>query len=428
MRGVMPCGVGFRRNPSGACLKHRNMPRMHDNDVLISGAGIAGLAAALACANEGRTVRVLERASSFGEVGAGIQLGPNVTRILHGWGLERPLARISAFPDRLQVRSAVDGSQLGVLPLGKAMRTRYGAPYATVHRADLHHLLLDAVHTQGGVQLELQGELLAFEQFPDSGVSVRAAGDREYQAKVLLGADGLWSMVRQLLLQDGDAQPSGHLAYRALLRQSDLPDALRSQQVTAWLGPLLHVVQYPVRGGDWLNLVVVVHGPPDWMRAANATPGQLANWNQEADRAQLLQALGNVAAPLLALVEVVPAWRLWILCDRAPMVGPGEHARGRVALIGDAAHPMRPYLAQGAGMAIEDAQAVALALSDQARPVEASLEEFARVRWRRNRRVQQHARRNGQIFHARGFVRWGRDASLALLGARLLDLPWLYGG
>lgn len=404
------------------------MRRMPEDDVLISGAGVAGLAAALACADAGRRVRVLERAGAFGEVGAGIQLGPNVTRILHGWGLERPLARIAAFPDRLQVRSAVDGSQLGVLPLGSAMRRRYGAPYATVHRADLHHLLLDAVRSQDGVQLELDNELLAFDQPPDGGVSVSAAGGRELRARVLLGADGLWSTVRQLLLDDGDAQPTGHLAYRALLRQADLPVALHSQQVTAWLGPQLHVVQYPVRGGDWLNLVVVVHGAPDWMRAANATPGQLANWNQEADRAQLLQALGGVATPLRMLLEAVPAWRLWILCDRPPMAGPGEHACGRVALIGDAAHPMRPYLAQGAGMAIEDAHAMARVLSDQARPAEASLAEFARLRWRRNRRVQQRARRNGQVFHTRGLVRWGRDAAMAALGPRLLDLPWLYRG
>jgi salicylate hydroxylase len=308
------------------------------------------------------------------------------------------------------------------------MRQRYGAPYATVHRADLHRLLLDAVRAQGGVQLDLDSELLAFEQSADTGVAVSVAGGRALHADVLLGADGLWSPVRQQLLGDGDPKPTGHLAYRALLRQSDLPAALRSQQVTAWLGPQLHVVQYPVRGGDWLNLVVVVHGAPDWLRAANATPGQLANWNQHADRAHLLQTLGTVAAPLQALVDAVAAWRLWILCDRAPMAGPGEHARGRVALVGDAAHPMRPYLAQGAGMAIEDAQVVGLVLADQARPADVALAEFARLRWRRNRRVQQRARRNGQAFHARGFVRWGRDASMALLGARLLDLPWLYAG
>lgn len=401
---------------------------MFEPRVIVAGAGIAGLAAALACGRAGCAVRVIERAAAFGEVGAGIQIGPNVTRILHGWGLEQPLARVAAFPDRLQVRSAITGAELGVLPLGAAMHARYGAPYATVHRADLHRLLLDAAQAQGGAQLALDCQLLSLEQQPDAGVRVSVVGGRELRAEGLLGADGLWSPVRQMLLDDGDPQPTGHVAYRALLRQSDLPAALRSQQVTAWLGPRLHVVQYPVRGGDWLNLVVVVHGAPDWLRAANATPGQLANWNQHADRAQLLRALGRVAAPLRSLVEGVPAWRLWILCDRAPMAGPDEHVRGRVALLGDAAHPMRPYLAQGAGMAIEDAHAVAMALADKTLPMEASLAHFAHLRWRRNRRVQQRSRRNGQIFHARGFVRLGRDASMALLGARLLDLPWLYGG
>ena len=401
---------------------------MPEPSLLVSGAGIAGLAAALACGRAGRAVRVIERAGAFGEVGAGIQIGPNVTRILHGWGLEQPLARLAAFPDRLQVRSAVSGRELAAMPLGALMRQRYGAPYATVHRADLHRLLLDAVRTHGDAQLDLDSGLLEFAQSPGAGVTASIAGGRQLQADVLLGADGLWSQVRRQLLDDGDPQPTGHLAYRALLRQSDLPAGLRSGQVTAWLGPQLHVVQYPVRGGDWLNLVVVVHGASDGLRASNATPGQLANWNQHADRAQLLAALGTVAPSLRSLVEAVPAWRLWILCDRAPMAGPGEHARGRVALLGDAAHPMRPYLAQGAGMAIEDAQAVATALADRTRPVDAALAEFARLRWPRNRRVQQRSRRNGQVFHARRLVRWGRDAALALLGARLLELPWLYGG
>jgi salicylate hydroxylase len=404
------------------------MPHMTtDQQVLVAGGGIAGLAAALACAQTGRSVRVIERAAEFAEVGAGVQVGPNVTRILHGWGLERALAQLAAFPDCLQVRSAVSGQELGVLPLGDAVRRRYGAPYATVHRSDLHRLLLDALHMRGGVPLELGCELASFQQSPDAGVRVSLVGGRILQADALLGADGLWSPVRQQLLDDGDPQPTGHLAYRALLQQSDLPAALRSQQVTVWLGPRQHVVQYPVCGGDALNLVVVVHGAPDWLRAANATPGQLANWNQQASPAQLLQALGTVAPPLQALIDAVSAWRMWILCDRAPMAGPGEHARGRVALLGDAAHPMRPYLAQGAGMAIEDALAVAQMLADQRRPVASALADFARLRWQRNRRVQQRARRNGQVFHARGVVRWGRDRALSLLGARLLDLPWLYG-
>lgn len=400
---------------------------MQRDQVIIAGAGIAGLAAALACGRNAARVHVLERADRFGEVGAGIQIGPNVTRILHGWGLERQLAQVAAFPEQLQVRSALSGSELAVLPLGTQMLQRYGAPYATVHRADLHQLLLSAVQAQGLAQLELACELTRFSQSPD-GVQVSLADSRGLQADALLGADGLWSPVRRRLLDDGAPEPTGHLAYRALLKQADLPQALRSRQVTAWLGPRLHVVQYPVRGGEWLNVVAVVHGDANWLRAANATPGQLANWNQEADRAQLQRALSGTAAPLQALVDAVPAWRLWILCDRAPMTGPGEHAQGRVALLGDAAHPMRPYLAQGAGMAIEDAAAVATALADRARPVEVALQAFARRRWQRNRRVQQRSRRNGAIFHSRGLVRWGRDLSLALFGARLLDLPWLYGG
>ena len=395
--------------------------------LLVSGAGIAGLAASLACGRSGRATHVLERADSFGEVGAGIQIGPNVTRILHGWELQRQLAQVAAFPDQLQVRSALTGRALAALALGDDMRQRYGAPYATVHRADLHQLLLSAVQAQGLAQLELGCELVRFSQSPEHGVEAVVIDGRVLRADALLAADGLWSPVRRSLLDDGAPQPTGHLAYRALLKQSDLPQALRSQLVSVWLGPRLHVVQYPVRGGEWLNLVVVVHGDPDWLQAANATPGQLANWNQQADWAQLQRALLGTASALQALVDAVPAWRLWILCDRAPMAGPGEHVRGRVALLGDAAHPMRPYLAQGAGMAIEDAAAVASALADGAGPVDQALQSFAAQRWHRNRRVQQRARRNGAIFHAHGPVRWGRDASLALLGARLLDLPWLYG-
>jgi len=247
------------------------------------------------------------------------------------------------------------------------------------------------------------------------------------EGDVLLGADGLWSTVRQQLLDDAAPAPTGHLAYRALLRQADLPATLRCPEVRVWLGPHLHAVQYPVRGGEWLNLVVIVQGDPDWLQAANGTPGQLANWNQQAKREQLLQALGAACTALTDLVAAVPAWRLWILCDREPMHGPQEHARGRVALLGDAAHPMRPYLAQGAAMAIEDAAAVAPLLAAAATGVEPALQEFARRRWTRNREVQQRSRRNGDIFHATGVLRWGRDAALALLGRRLLDQPWLYG-
>ncbi|MEO7939450.1 MAG: FAD-dependent monooxygenase [Burkholderiaceae bacterium] len=399
---------------------------MSEQRVLIVGAGIAGLAASLACGRAGLPVQLVERAPEFQEVGAGIQIGPNVTRILRDWGLGDALAQVASLPDMLQVRSAVTGRALGSLPLGLDMRQRYGAPYATLHRADLHQLLLQAVQAQGRAEMQLATQVLRFEQSTD-GVDLVLANGGVQSGSVLLGADGLWSAVRQQLLDDAAPALTGHLAYRALLRQAELPQHLRSHQVTVWLGPRLHAVQYPVRGGDWLNLVVIVQGEPDWMQAANSTPGEMANWNQEADRDQLQRALRGSCGHLSELVAAAPAWRLWILCDREPMQEAQEHARGRVALIGDAAHPMRPYLAQGAGMAIEDAAAVAQVLSQAHPTTEAALQDFAQRRWARNRQVQERSRRNGKIFHATGLVRWGRDAAMAVLGTRVLDLPWLYG-
>ncbi|WP_372828130.1 FAD-dependent monooxygenase [Polaromonas sp.] len=387
---------------------------------LIAGGGIGGLAAALATARAGWGVRLYERAPFFSEVGAGIQLGPNVVRVLHDWGLANGLARVAAFPRQLTVRSATSGDTLGRLRLGETMAKRYGAPYATVHRADLHALLLDAVR-QAGVTLRLNHTLSRFSQDANA-VTVQSGDDPPVEAEVLVGADGLWSPVRQWLLGDGPPRSTGHLAYRALVRQAELPQALRSTDVSAWLGPRLHVVQYPVHGGEWLNVVAIVHGE---------APGDLDNWDRGTEAQDLLAALSGACVPLQNLVRAVPAWRLWALCDRPPMQGAYQHALGRVALLGDAAHPMRPYLAQGAGMAIEDAAELGRVLAqalDPALDVPTMLNRYALNRWQRNARVQARAIRNGQIFHADGVVRWGRDLSMRLLGERLLDMPWLYGG
>jgi len=386
---------------------------------LIAGGGIGGLAAALAASRAGWGVRLYERAPVFSEVGAGIQLGPNVVKVLHGWGLADGLARVAAFPQHLEVRSALSGQTLGRLRLGEAMVQRYGAPYATVHRADLHALLLDAVR-ETGVSLKLNHTLSRFSQ--DAGaVTVQSGDDPPVEAEVLVGADGLWSPVRQWLLGDGPPRSTGHLAYRALVRQADLPPTLRSLDVTAWLGPQLHVVQYPVHGSEWLNVVAIVQG---------SAPGDLDNWDRGTEAQELLAALTGTCVPLQNLVRAIPAWRLWALCDRPPMQGAYQQALGRVALLGDAAHPMRPYLAQGAGMAIEDAAELGRVLAqalDPALDVATMLNRYALNRWERNARVQKRAVRNGQIFHADGVVRWGRDMSMKLLGERLLDLPWLYG-
>jgi salicylate hydroxylase len=392
-------------------------------EIAIAGGGIGGLAAALAASRGGCNVRLLERAAAFSEVGAGVQLGPNVTRVLHAWGLHDALRSVAAFPERLQVRSAESGDMLGELPLGLSMSTRYGAPYATVHRADLHGLLLQALQPYVDIQMHVGRALQSFSQSPDA-VQLHTTTGREIECDALIGADGLWSTVRQQMLGDGPPRLTGHLAYRALIKQATLPLPLRTNDVTVWLGRKLHVVQYPVRGGEQLNVVAFVHGEVADNLAA------LTDWDHSANKADLLAALGGTCTGLQVLIEAIPAWRLWVMYDRPPMSGAHQQALGRVALLGDAAHPMRPYLAQGAGMAIEDAAELGYTLS-QARAVAfdvpALLQRYALNRWQRNARVQGRALRNGQIFHADGLMRWGRDASMKLLGAKVLDMPWLYG-
>ena len=385
-------------------------------DMVIVGGGIGGLAAALACVRGGARVRLLEQSPVLGEVGAGIQLGPNVVRVLQGWGLDTALRAVAAYPDQLEVRHARSAALLGVLRLHD-MAPRYGAAYATVARADLHGVLLAAVQQTGAVQLQL-GSAVHHVAQDVQGVHLQMPGGEVLQTPLLVGADGLWSRVRAQTVNDGAPRATGHLAFRAMVRQSDLPQGLRSQVVTAWLGPDFHVVQYPVRSGEWLNLVVIVKG---------SVPADLQSWDHAANAGELRALLANAGGPLLDLIHAVDAWRLWALCDRPAMRSAAEHAQGRIALLGDAAHPMRPYLAQGAGMAIEDARQLAASLALLSQDVPQALQHYAQARWQRNARVQARAQRNGEIFHLKGPMALARDASLRLLGARLLDVPWLYG-
>ncbi len=388
---------------------------------LIAGGGIGGLAAALACARAGCDVRLYEQAAVFSEVGAGVQLGPNAVRRLQGWGLGRALDAVVARPVQLSVRNAVSGLELATLALNPGMAQRYGAPYCTVHRADLHGVLLGALAHDPRVSLKTGCPVRAVRQ--DAGcVTLSLAADLEVAGDLLVGADGVWSTVRQQVLGDGLATPSGHVAYRALVAQQALPAALRSQHVTAWLGPRLHVVAYPVRRGELLNVVAIVQGRPR---------GEPQDWDQAGVTAELQAAMGVTCAAVRDLVQAIPHWRLWVLNARGPVAGAEAMVRGRVALLGDAAHPMLPYLAQGAGMAIEDAAELGSLLAmtgTAALDVPLALRRYALNRWQRVARVQARAQRNGRIFHATAALQAGRDLSLRLLGPRVLDVPWLYRG
>lgn len=386
-------------------------------DVLVAGGGIAGLAAAVAARAASWEVRLFEQAQEFSEVGAGLQLGPNATRVLREWGVLERLQPLAWQPPRLSVRDALDGRELGSLALGASFQQRYDAPYLAVHRADLHAALLQAA-ADAGAWLRT-GLRIASVQAEGELAQAHLEGGALVEADAIAIADGVWSRLREQLVGDGPAPATGHVAYRALVPMALLPAALRGQEIQAWLGPHMHLVRYPVRAGEALNVVGFIEG-----RAG-------AGWDHAVQSDALRAAAAGLCGELRALVDAVEVWRMWPVHDRAPVAGPSEMARGRAALLGDAAHPMRPYLAQGAGMAIEDAWALQKALSacdGRVIDVPTSLQRYALNRWQRCARVQRRSRRNGWIFHADGLLRRARNLAMAAGGEPLLDLPWLYGG
>jgi salicylate hydroxylase len=384
---------------------------------LISGAGIGGLGAALALARMGGDlgvkVTVLEQAEAFSEIGAGIQISPNAYQVLASWGLGDELKKAANFPEKLQVRSAASHKLLGQLTLGNAAQTRYGYPFATIRRADLHTLLLNAVRQQPNVELHANAKVSDIVE-QNQQVTVATASGKNFTADLLIGADGLWSRVRQHVLGDAEPRSTGHTAWRALLPMADVHSELQQDQVTAWLAPDSHTIAYPVQQGKSLNLVYCAENRDK----IDLQPAYL-----------LPKVLSKVLQSVFQVATEKNAWTRWDLFDRPPLTSSAEMfnpAHPRIALLGDAAHPMLPYLAQGAGMALEDAQVVAICISKNIENIPTALQKYANTRWQRNAKVQMHAKRNGDIFHAKPPVSWTRDLAMLLLGEKLLDSPWLY--
>jgi salicylate hydroxylase len=399
---------------------------------LIAGAGIGGLGAALALSQIGVQVTVLEQSDVFGEVGAGVQVSPNAYKVLSDWGLDQTLKKTANFPEKLQVRSTASNKLLGQLSLGTAAQSRYGFPYATISRTDLHALLLNAVRQQPKVELHLNAKISQISEIAgiNQQVTIATESGSSFTADALVGADGLWSRVRQHVLNGSAPRATGHTAWRAMLPMVDVPPELQQDQVTAWLAPDSHTIAYPVQQGKSLNLVYCAEN--------NGKIGQFNGINTMQPPYLLPKMLSNVLHKTLhkvlqntfQIATNTNAWTRWDLFDRPPLTSSLEMhnpAHPHIALLGDAAHPMLPYLAQGAAMALEDAQALAIAVQQNNGDIHTAFQKYANTRWQRNAKVQARADRNGQIFHAKPPISWARNAAMGLLGQKLLDIPWLYG-
>jgi salicylate hydroxylase len=387
---------------------------------LIAGGGIGGLAAALALARKGFPVRVLEQASDFREVGAGIQLGPNIIRAFDKLGIKDALLADAWRPGAQEMRCALTGKSIARIPLGEEFIARFGAPYAVTHRHDLHAALLDACRGNDLVYLD-PGERV-IEVAENAGLVDVALGGpdtgprKTIRGQALVGCDGVWSQVREKIVGDGPPRVSGHIAFRAVLPRADVPDDLWEPDVVLWAGPRTHLVHYPLRRGTLYNLVAVFH-----------SDRHIEGWNTEADPADLWAHFNGQRPEVLRLLERIETWRMWALVDREPIK---EWSKGRVTLLGDAAHPMLQYLAQGAAMATEDALCLADQVAERPDDLPAAFHAYQEARYLRTGRVQIMARVYGEFYHARGVTAELRNQ---MLGSRTPadaydGIDWLYGG
>ena len=381
--------------------------------VAIAGGGIGGLATALALSKQGIASDVYERRATFPEEGAGIQIGSNGTRILEHLGVAKLLREHAATPDALSVRDGKTGRELTRLPLGAWIAERHGSPYWTAHRKDLHGALRRCAEADSLIQLRTGVEISSFAI--DDGIRATSAQGETTDASALVCADGLWSGLRNEIARGVPPQPVGKAAFRSVTQADDLPPELTPNAVHIWLAPGAHVVHYPVNAGRDIALVVIADDP---LR----DPG----WDTTASAEAVREKVRDFAHPLQALIAKARDWRCWSLYTMPPLE---RWSNGRAVLLGDAAHPVLPFLAQGAVLALEDAVTLAACLKDRQDGVETSLRNYELARRQRVRRVAEASQRNGRVYHMTGAAALARNTTMRLAPpARVMaGFDWLYG-
>ncbi len=384
--------------------------------VLIAGGGIGGLAAALGLAQKGIPSILLEKAATLGEIGAGIQLGPNAFHAFDYLGVGEAARGMAVYIDQLRLMDALTAEEITHVDLRDAFRARFKNPYAVVHRGDLHGVLLRACRDHALIDLRVNSEVVGYDQ-DGASVTARLASGARVTGSLLIGADGLWSNIRKQVVADGNPRVSGHTTYRSVIPTEQMPEDLRWNAATLWAGPKCHIVHYPLSDWKVFNLVVTCH---------NDAPEPVAG--KPVSEGEVMQGFVHVHPRAQEIIRHGKNWKLWVLCDRDP------HQRwidGRVALLGDAAHPMLQYFAQGACMALEDAVCLSHMMEVHSSDPTQALAEYCAQRFPRTARVQLQSRLIGEhIYHPAGEHARLRNAIMRAKTSEdyYEDLAWLYGG
>ncbi len=386
-----------------------------DAPIIIAGGGIGGLAAAIGLAQKGFPSIVLEKAPELGEIGAGIQLGPNAFHSFDYLGVGDAARGMAVYIDSLRLMDAISGDEITRIPLDDAFRARFKNPYAVVHRGDLHGVFLRACREHDLVELRTSSEVVDYDQDGSSISAILADGSR-ITGKALIGADGLWSNMRTRIVGDGQPRVSGHTTYRSVIPTEEMPEDLRWNAATLWAGPKCHIVHYPLSGWKVFNLVVTYH---------NDAPEPVAG--KPVGHDEVRRGFEHVNPVARQIIEKGKDWKLWVLCDRDPVM---NWVDGRAALLGDAAHPMMQYFAQGACMAMEDAVCLAAEMEAGSGDVEKVLPTYNAKRRVRTARVQLQSRAIGDhIYHPAGAHAALRNQ---IMQAKTAEdwydvIQWLYG-